>query len=197
MTAVGQYGRRGSLGIPRALFFVYRVAAAQAEPSVRTLLGAVTRGRPVMAEPEGTMAVAAAGRGHLRVSHADREHVIGALKIAFAAGLLAKDEFDRRVDRTLASRTYADLAAITAGITAGPCGSKPSQLLTRAENVVAWGVCGLVVSAVLTVVVIPAGTTKGVVVGTAAAIYTVSWLLAAIMMVATRHRGSRPTRGTT
>ena len=139
------------------------------------------------------MAIAAAGRGHLRASHADRERVVRALKSAFAAGLLAKDEFDRRVDRALASRTYADLAAVTAGITAG--GSKPSRPLTRAENVAVWGVCGLIVSAVLTVVVAPAGTTKGVVVGTAVAIYAGSWLLGAIMMLAARHRGSRPARG--
>jgi Domain of unknown function (DUF1707) len=149
-----------------------------------------------MAEPGGTMAIATVGRDHLRASHADREHVIGVLKTAFAAGLLTRDEFDRRVDLALASRTYADLAAVTAGITAGPCGSKPTRPLTRAENAAAWGVCGLIVSAVLTVIVIPAGTTKGVVVGTAAAIYALSWLLAAIMMVAARHRGSRPTRGT-
>jgi hypothetical protein len=148
-----------------------------------------------MAEPGGTMAVAAAGRGHLRASHADREHVIGALKTAFAAGLLAKDEFDRRVDRTLASRTYADLAAVTAGITAGPCGSRSSRPLMRAEHAAAWGVCGLIVSAVLTIVVIPAGTTKGVVAGTAVAIYAGSWLVAAIMIVTARHRGSRPVRG--
>jgi Domain of unknown function (DUF1707) len=150
-----------------------------------------------MAEPGGTMAVAAVDRGHLRASHADREDVIGVLKTAFAAGLLAKDEFDRRVGRTLASRTYADLAAVTAGITAGPRASKPSRPLTRAENAAAWGVCGFIVSAVLTVVVIPAGTTKAGVVGTAAAICALSWLLAAIMMLAARHRGSRPTRGTT
>jgi hypothetical protein len=145
-----------------------------------------------MAEPGGTTAAAAVGREHLRASHADREHVIGALKTAFAAGLLAKDEFDRRVDQTLASRTYADLAAVTAGLAAGPCGTKPSRRLMRAENAAAWGVCGLIVSAVLTVVVIPAGTTKGVVADTAAALCAVSWLLAAIMMVAARHRGSRP-----
>src|SRR5580692_9761359 len=106
--------------------------SCQTEPSVRTLLGTATRGRPVMAQPRGTMVVAAVGRGHLRASHADREHAIGALKTAFAAGLLAKDEFDRRVDRALASRTYADLAAVTAGIAAGPCASKPSRRLTRA-----------------------------------------------------------------
>ena len=141
------------------------------------------------------MAIAAMGRGHLRASHADRERVISALKSAFAAGLLAKDEFDRQVDRALASRTYADLAAVSAGITAGGCESKPSRPLTRAENVAAWGICGLVVSVVLTVVVAPAGTTKGVVVGTAIAIYAGSWLLGAIMMLAARHRGSRPARG--
>jgi len=141
------------------------------------------------------MAAAAAGRGHPRASHADRERAIGALESAFAAGLLAKDEFDRRVDRALASRTYADLAAVTAGISAGGCESKPSRPLTRAENVAAWGVCGLIVSAVLTVIVAPAGTTKGVVVVTAVAIYASSWLLGAIMMLAARHRGSRPARG--
>jgi uncharacterized protein DUF1707 len=145
-----------------------------------------------MAEPGATMAVSAVGRGHLRASHADREHVIGALKTAFAAGLLAKDEFDRGVDRTLASRTYADLAAVTAGVPAAPGGSKPSRVLTRAANAAAWGVCGLIVSAVLTVVVIPSGTTKGVVVGTGVTMYAVSWLLAAIMRVAARNRGSRP-----
>ena len=136
-------------------------------------------------------------RGQLRASHADRDQAIDVLKAAFVQGRLTKGEFDLRVGRVFASRTYADLAAVTAGIAAGPCASKPSRRLTRAENAVAWGVCGLIVSAVLTVVVIPAGTTKAVVVGTAAAIYALSWLLAAIMMLAARHRGSRPPRGTT
>ena len=61
----------------------------------------------------------AAGRGHLRASHADREQVIGTLKTAFVQGMLAKDEFDLRVGQTLASRTYADLAAVTADLPAG------------------------------------------------------------------------------
>jgi len=58
----------------------------------------------------------AAGRGHLRASHADRERVIGTLKAAFVQGMLTKDEFDLRVGRTLASRTYGDLAALTADL---------------------------------------------------------------------------------
>jgi hypothetical protein len=140
-----------------------------------------------MAEPGDQIAVTAVGRGQLRASHADREHVIGALNAAFAAGLLAKEEFDLRVGWTLASRTYADLASVSAGITAGP--ARPARTLTRAESAAAWGVCGLIVSAILTIGVIPAGTTKGVVVSTAIVIYAVSWLLAAITMLATRHRG--------
>jgi hypothetical protein len=40
---------------------------------------------------------AAAGRGRLRASHADREHVIDTFKTAFADGRLDKDELDVRV----------------------------------------------------------------------------------------------------
>ena len=64
-------------------------------------------------------AVRAVGGGHLRASHADREQVIGTLKAAFVQGMLTKDEFDLRVGQTFASRTYADLAALTADIPAG------------------------------------------------------------------------------
>jgi len=35
----------------------------------------------------------AAGRSHLRASHADREQAVGILKAAFVQGMLAKDEF--------------------------------------------------------------------------------------------------------
>ena len=56
----------------------------------------------------------------MRASHADREQVIDMLKAAFVQGRLAKDEFDLRVGRVLASRTYADLGAVTADIPAGP-----------------------------------------------------------------------------
>ena len=74
----------------------------------------------------------AAGRGHLRASHADREQVIGTLKAAFVQGRLTKDEFDLRVGQTLAARTYAELAALTADLPAGlaaPC--RPGALPGR------------------------------------------------------------------
>lgn len=69
----------------------------------------------------------AAGRGYLRASHSDREQVIGTLKAAFVQGMLAKDEFDLRVGQTLAARTYADLAALTADLPAGLAPAQPPQ----------------------------------------------------------------------
>jgi Domain of unknown function (DUF1707) len=69
---------------------------------------------------------AAAGRDRLRAGHADREQVIEALKDAFVHGRLTKDEFDLRVSQALASRTYAELAVLTADIPAGLTRAKPS-----------------------------------------------------------------------
>ena len=58
----------------------------------------------------------AGAQGQLRTSRADREQAIDVLKAAFVQGRLAKDEFDLRVGRVLTSRTYADLAALTADV---------------------------------------------------------------------------------
>ena len=72
-----------------------------------------------MAWPGDEMAAGAGGRTHMRASHADREQVIAMLKAAFVQGRLAKDEFALRVGQVLASRTYADLSALTADIPSG------------------------------------------------------------------------------
>jgi hypothetical protein len=61
---------------------------------------------------------AAGAAGQLRASRADRDQVIEVLKVAFVQERLAKDEFDLRVSQALASRTYADLHALTADIPA-------------------------------------------------------------------------------
>jgi putative transcriptional regulator len=58
------------------------------------------------------------GCGSLRASDADREQAVEALKAAFAQDRLAKTEFEAHVGQALASRTYAELAAVTAGIPA-------------------------------------------------------------------------------
>ena len=77
-----------------------------------------------MAGLENEMA-AEGGRGRLRASDADREHVVGTLKAAYVHGLVTKDEFDARVSQAFASRTYAELALITAGIPAGLAAAPP------------------------------------------------------------------------
>jgi hypothetical protein len=64
----------------------------------------------------------------MRASHGDREQVIEVLKAAFVHGRLDKDEFDLRVGRALASRTYADLTALTADIPARLTTARPPRL---------------------------------------------------------------------
>jgi len=46
--------------------------------------------------------------------------VIDVLKAAFVQGRLTRDEFDARVGRAFTSRTYADLAALTADVHGRP-----------------------------------------------------------------------------
>jgi hypothetical protein len=85
----------------------------------KLLLLSARREVPVMTRPGDDLAARAGGRDHLRASHADREQVILTLKAAFVQGMLAKDEFDLRVARTFASRTYAELAAVIDDIPPG------------------------------------------------------------------------------
>jgi hypothetical protein len=87
----------------------------------------------VRAEPGNEMAAAAAGRGHFRASHADREQVIAVLKAAFVQGRLTKDELDARVGQTFASRTYADLAAVTFDLPRGLITAPPPRKAARAR----------------------------------------------------------------
>jgi hypothetical protein len=88
-----------------------------------------------MVRPGDNREAGAGGRSHLRVSDADREQVIDRLKAAFVHGLLAKDEFDLRIGQVLASRTYADLAARSADIPAGPIRAQPPELARKSDNV--------------------------------------------------------------
>ena len=89
---------------------------------------------PVTAESEDQMAVAAAGRSRLRASHADREQVIDMLKAAFVDGRVTKDEFDARVGEAFASRTYAELAAVTADIPARKIADQPPGNSAHAQG---------------------------------------------------------------
>jgi Domain of unknown function (DUF1707) len=61
----------------------------------------------------------------LRAGDADREQVLGRLRVAKAEGRLDIDEFDERAAATLAARTYGELAALTADLPGGPPVPRP------------------------------------------------------------------------
>jgi hypothetical protein len=68
-----------------------------------------------------------AGRGHMRAAQADREQAITVLKAAYAQGRLTKDELEARAGQAFASRTYAELAALTADLpAASPAAASPT-----------------------------------------------------------------------
>src|SRR5215472_7482613 len=109
-----------------------------------------------MIGPEDRAAAAARG-GQLRAADADREQVIDLLKVAFVHGLLAKDEFGERIGRALASRTYAELAALTADIPAGePAAPTPhvapaAKARRRVSKRAVAGACVLVSAAIMVI----------------------------------------------
>jgi len=110
----------------------------------------------VTSGPWDPMEASAPGRGRLRASDADRERVVDTLKTAFVQGRLTRDELSRRTGQALASRTYAQLTAITADLPARWREARPAPRTARAYNpnrvdgrTVAWGVCMLLMPATL------------------------------------------------
>jgi Domain of unknown function (DUF1707) len=77
------------------------------------------------AEPGQGMS--AGGHASARSSDADRERAIEVLKAAFAEGRLTREEHSERVQRVYHSRTYAELAELSADLPAGPLGTLPTQ----------------------------------------------------------------------
>ncbi len=71
--------------------------------------------------------LAAGPYGDIRASDADRERAVDVLKAAFAEGRLTKGEHGARVQRAYGARTYAELAALSADLPAGPLGALLSQ----------------------------------------------------------------------
>ena len=104
-----------------------------------------------MAGPGNEKVAALAGCGHLRASHADRERVIDMLKAAFVQGRLTSGEFGEKISQAHASRTYADLAAVTAGLPVGLAGARLPRKPSRQQlsNAARWGISGLFTPVVL------------------------------------------------
>jgi hypothetical protein len=55
----------------------------------------------------------------MRASSADRERAVDVLKAGFTEGRLTQDEYNDRMGRAYAARTYGDLATLTADLPAG------------------------------------------------------------------------------
>jgi len=88
-----------------------------------------------MPRPEDETAAAEdRGQDDLRASRADRERVVELLKDAFVEERLTKEELDARVGQALVSRTYTDLAAVTADIPAGLVARQPPHEPVEAQD---------------------------------------------------------------
>ena len=125
-------GETGSAGRASRSSLILKGTTLAPEHGRRTLTGLRCEYRweaPVRPEP-GAQAAAAG----LRASRADRERVIGLLKTAFVQGRLDRDEFDARIGQAVASRTYGELAAVTADIPAGLITALPRRPPVRARR---------------------------------------------------------------
>ena len=89
------------------------------------------------------------GSARFLASDADRERVVDILKTAFVHDTLTRDELTLRTGRALTARTYADLAALTAGLTLRTprVASRPAMQAPRrrvSKKVVALSACAVV-----------------------------------------------------
>jgi hypothetical protein len=112
----------------------------------------------------------------MRASHADREQLIDTLKAAFVRGQLTVGELDARVGQALTARTYAELAAVTVGIPAGPDLARPAKparapLRRPGNRPVNWGTC------VITATTLAAGIWAGLAAGAVAAVIVAMFTL--------------------
>ena len=143
-----------------------------------------------MTVPGDETAPRAGIHGNLRTSRADREQVIDVLKAAFVQERLTKDEFDLRIGQVLASRTYAELAAVTADIPAGLIADQPPgapvrvQARHRMGNPAKAAICVAIAVAVAVVLTVA---TNGYALRLFVPFYFLALLAAAAQMLASRH----------
>ena len=142
----------------------------------------------------GDQTSAAEGQSHgdLRASHADRERVIGTLKAAYVEGRLTEDELDARVGQVYASRTYAELAKVTAEVTADipvdPARARSTRDPWRATKI-AWRIeYAIFLPGIVAVLLIPGGphTSVTTVVIMTTVVYVLFWILGVSLMISSR-----------
>jgi hypothetical protein len=70
-------------------------------------------------------------RPDLRASHADRDRVVDALRVAGGDGRLSADELDIRLESALSARTLGDLAELTADLPIAPADTGQDVLVVE------------------------------------------------------------------
>jgi hypothetical protein len=152
--------------------------------------------------PEDELTPSAGGRGHLRASHADRERVVDFLKAGFVQGRLTKEELEERAGQALGSRTYAELAKLTAdlpggSVTAPPPGPARDRVRLPVGKIVLVGTAVLTAPSVLAAAVITRNEDLASVFVLVFPFYFMGWLAAVVQVidnVRKRSRGQRPPR---
>jgi DUF1707 SHOCT-like domain len=153
-----------------------------------------------MPEPEaavrGTAAQGAAAaegwnHGELRSSEDEREQVIGALKTAFLQGRLTEEELGVRAGQVYASRTYGELAGITADIPdelTGRDRARSSRDPWRATKI-AWRIeYAVFLPGIVALLLMPGGprTTPAEMAILTAVVYLLFWILGVAMTITSR-----------
>ena len=123
----------------------------------------------------------------LPVTYADRERVIGTLKAAYVEGRLTEDELDARVGQVYASRTYAELAKVTAAVTAdipaAPARPGSTRDPWRATKI-AWRIeYAIFLPGIVAVLLIPGGPRTS---ATTVVVYALFWILGVSLMISSR-----------
>jgi hypothetical protein len=123
----------------------------------------------------------------LRASHADREQVIGTLKAAFVEGRLTGDELGERAGRAWASRTYAELAEITADIPAERTRARSPRAPWRATKIAWRAEYAVLLPGIISLLALKGPhTTAATVIIVPTVVYLVFWILGAALMIAAR-----------
>jgi hypothetical protein len=78
--------------------------------------------QPMHPPSAATPRMGVGGPPGMLASSADRERAIDVVKAAYGEGRLTKEEFDHRVNRIAAARTYGDLSMTISDLPAGPLG---------------------------------------------------------------------------
>ena len=68
---------------------------------------------------------------NLRASHADRDRVVDALRVAAGDGRLSAEELDSRLETALSARTMGELAELTADLPAMPASQSRDVLVVE------------------------------------------------------------------